>query len=136
MAAIRSISVQIITSNVENAGTDGDVYLGICGREFYLDSGADDFEQGSNRTYRLGDGANIENSRENDPRSPQLDSDHLDDFPVYIRFEPGGGSPDWKLDSAVVQVAGRDYGVRFLRGLWLGRKAGKICYLRPGLFSE
>jgi hypothetical protein len=136
MAAIRKISAKIVTSNIENAGTDGDVYLGICGREFYLDSSADDFERGSNRTYILGDGSNVLNSRENDPRNPQLDSARLDDFPVYIRFEPQGENADWNLSFVSVEVAGRNYGVNFQRGLWLGRKVGKFCYLREGKFSE
>jgi hypothetical protein len=47
MAALEKISVQIRTGNREGGGTDGDIYIGICGREFFLDSrrsSTDDFE--------------------------------------------------------------------------------------------
>jgi hypothetical protein len=136
MAPINTISVQIVTSNLENAGTDGDVYLGICGREFYLDSGANDFERGSNRIYILGEGSNIENRDANNPRKPQLNTDHLGNFPVYIRFDPQGNSPDWNLSFVSVEVGGANFGVNLPGGLWLGRKSGKFCYLRRGKFSE
>jgi hypothetical protein len=136
MPDIKSFSATIQTANVENAGTDGDVYLGICGREFYLDSSADDFERGSNRTYKFGDGANILNKDLNDPRKPQLRSEDLNKFPVYIRFEPSGESPDWNLTFVNVEIAGTGYGISFPRGLWLGRTAGKTCFLREGRFGE
>ncbi len=148
MAEIESIDVTIQTSNIDNAGTDGDVYLGILGREFFLDTSADDFEKGSIRTYRLGDGTNVKSPELNDPRKPQLDtrdlnknpteSDPLQNykFPVYIRFEPSGSGPDWNIASVNVEVGGTGYGAIFPKGLWLGRKAGKICYLREGRFGE
>jgi hypothetical protein len=72
MAVIERIDVQLATSTREGAGTDGDVFIGIAGREFYIESEANDFEAGSNRTYRLGDGANILYSGLNDPRAQQL----------------------------------------------------------------
>jgi hypothetical protein len=59
MTTIRKISVRVVTSNIENAGTDGDVYLCICGREFYLDSGANDFEHGSSHARILGVGSRL-----------------------------------------------------------------------------
>ena len=136
MATIRSIDVTIHTGDVDNAGTDGDVYLGICGREFFLDSGANDFERGSRRLYRFGEGANIQNSGVNDPRNPPLDSDDLRMFPVYIRFEPQGSSPDWNLTFVNVEVAGTGFGIILRPGLWLGRTSGKICHLREGRFGE
>jgi hypothetical protein len=129
-----SIDVTIMTG--DGAGTDGDVYLGICGREFFVDTSRDDFERGSSTTYRLGDGANILNKERNDPRNPQLDSNDLDKFPVYIRFDPSGSYPDWNLTFVNVELAGTGYGVIFRPGLWLGRKSGKFCYLRQGRFGE
>ena len=93
MPAITRMDVRIVTGNRAGAGTDGEVYAGICGREFYLDSAVDDFEQGSDRTYTLGLGANINYAGYNHPRSPQLDTVDLDDFPKYIRFEPTGSNP-------------------------------------------
>ena len=37
MPAITSIECFIVTADVKDAGTDGGVYLGICGREFHCD---------------------------------------------------------------------------------------------------
>ncbi len=136
MADIKSFTVNIVTGNIDGAGTDGDVYLGICGREFFLDSTSDDFEKGANKTYKLGEGANIKNQNLNDPRKPQLISEDLDKFPVYIRLEPSGGNPDWNITFVNVEIGGTGYGVVFRQGLWLGRRAGKVCFLRQGRFGE
>jgi hypothetical protein len=45
MARISGIVCPVITANMAGAGTDGRVYLGLGGREFRLDSSADDFEK-------------------------------------------------------------------------------------------
>lgn len=45
MADITSFDITIQTGDVNGAGTDGSVYLGICGREFHLDTSKDDFER-------------------------------------------------------------------------------------------
>src|SRR5262245_55939180 len=55
MAAITRIDVRLKTGDL--SGTDGDVYIRIGGREFYIDSENDDFERNSDRTYTLGEGA-------------------------------------------------------------------------------
>ena len=137
MSNIRQIKVNIVTSNVNGAGTDGNVFLGICGREFYLDSSRNDFERNSNFTYVLGVDSNITRKSENDPRSPQLHTEHLRNFPVYIRFEPLGGSASaWNLQYVRVEVGGIEYGINYPGGLWLGDGAGKFCYLKEGLFGE
>src|SRR5436190_5823803 len=87
--AIRTFSVQIITGNRDGAGTDGDVYIGLCGREFYIDSSrssTDDFERGSDRTYTFGDGSNVRFHDDNDPRSPYpINVEDIDLTPAYIR---------------------------------------------------
>ena len=88
MPAIEIIDIKIVTGNVSGAGTDGEVYLGICGREFRLDTSGDDFKRGANDIFRLGSNANIKNKERNDPRNPQHRTDDLDKFPVYIRLEP------------------------------------------------
>ena len=54
MTQIESIQVNINTGDESCAGTDGDNYLGVCGREFHLDTSADDFERGSSHQYVLG----------------------------------------------------------------------------------
>ena len=98
------IDVGVATGCQGGAGTDGDVYIGVCGREVYIDTAYDDFEQNSNRTYILGAGANIEYAGYNDPRNPQLNTADLDKFPVYLRFEPRGDGPDWNLEQVDVTV--------------------------------
>lgn len=104
MANINTIELSIQTANVDGAGTDGDIYLGFGGREFYVDSSANDFERGSSRTYRFGAGANVLHAGENDPRHPQLRSESADRFPVYIRFQPTNRTDNWKLLRAEVSM--------------------------------
>ena len=47
MAQIESIQVNIETGDESGGGTDGSIYVGVGGREFHLDTSADDFERGS-----------------------------------------------------------------------------------------
>ena len=136
MADIFSFTVHIVTTDVENAGTNGDVYLGICGREFFIDSSANDFERGAEAIYKFGSGANILNKDLNDPRKPQLRTEDLGKFPVYIRFEPIGASPDWNFSLVNVEIGGTGFFVLHRKGMWLGRKAGKICFLKEGRLGE
>ena len=133
MAAIRSIDVVLDTGN---DGTDGDVYLGICGREFSIDSEANDFQAGTPpRTYTFGDGANINFRGSNDPREPYpLHTENLDRFPVYIRFAPENRSDNWDLDSVRVTVNPGPGEVRYQAlvstgHLLLGTHSGLYCYL-------
>src|SRR3954469_4107763 len=86
MANITTIQFALQTADVAGAGTDGDVYLGFCGREFSVDTSADDFERDSSRTYPFGEGANVQHAGQNDPRLPQLRTENIDRFPVYVRF--------------------------------------------------
>lgn len=142
MATINKIKVEIKTSNIENAGTDGDIFIAIAGREFKLDSSENDFQRDSTRTYILGKrrvAANetpVLNAGENDPLTPFiLDTADLDRFPIWIRFEPLGSSPDWNLDSVLATVNPGNGEVRYhvLDGtgnLWLGQDSGKYCFLK------
>jgi hypothetical protein len=104
MANIIRIDVHVTTGTAGGAGTDGEVYIGIAGREFYIDIAYDDFEQGSDRIYILGDGANIRYEDYNDPCNPQLDTADVDRFPVYLRFEPRGDDANWNLDYIKVTI--------------------------------
>jgi hypothetical protein len=136
MSAITQIKATIHTGDRNNAGTDGYVYLGICGREFKLGrTDVNDFERSSHREYFLGVAANVEAPTFNDPRSPQLDTSDIDRYPAYIRFEPTGDSPDWDFDGAEVTITpgaaklgrmGDGGGVH----LWLGQNMGKSCSLK------
>ncbi len=136
MTAITSIHVTIQTSGASGAGTDGDVYLGFAGREFSLDTTADDFEAGSSRTYRLGDGANVQNAAVNDPRTPQLAVENADRFPVWVRFAPQGREDNWILGRASVTVNGRLFPMwdtaehlSQRTGIRLGTHSGQFAYL-------
>lgn len=141
MADITKIEAYVYTADVTAAGTDGWVYLGIAGREFLLDSSGNDFEQGSTFTYVLGEGANVLNGEYNDPRKPQLDTDDLDRYPAYIRFEPAGSNPAWCLERATVTVNGgsdvphrfdnpRLVGTAENQRIWLDQSYGKSVYLK------
>jgi hypothetical protein len=132
---ITRIDVRVTTGSASGAGTDGEVYIGVAGREFYIDTTADDFERGSDRTYTCGAGANIKHARFNDPRSPQLDAADVSKFPVYLRFEPVGNDANWNLELVQVTVnpGPGQIGYRALQGspdLWLGQKYGKLVYLK------
>ena len=138
MAAIKILSLRLVTGNRENAGTDGDVFLGVAGREFNVDSQGDvnDFERNSDRTYVFGEGSNVLRPQENDPRTPwQTDTNDLRFSPTYIRFEPGQGG-DWNLERVqltVIDVSNNSVQFDRLEGnanLWLGESRGKALYLR------
>jgi hypothetical protein len=139
-APITRIELRLFTANRDGAGTDGDVFLGVGGREFFVDSaatGLNDFERGSDYTYRFGDTANVMRAGENDPRSPwQLTYDDFRLAPRYIRLESGG---DWDVERADLTVVYSSSGVpgsvplrRLERNahLWLGQKRGTIMYFR------
>jgi len=135
MAAINRIDVLIATATGAGAGTDGDVYIGVAGREFYIDSAQDDFEQGNSFTYVLGQGGNVLQPGFNDPRSPQLSTLDADKWPVYLRFEPGGDNPEWHLEGVIVTVNPGPNQVQYRAlkdapDLWLGQKMGKQVFLK------
>ena len=145
MSRISGILCQIITGNVGGAGTDGRVYLGLGGREFRLDSSADDYEKHSLREYILGaapDEPNppapqvrVKNADRNDPRQGlPLDSDNLSRTPTYVRFEPHGAGDDWDLAFAAALVYGEQFITAYtlpadFHNLWLGRASGTVVYL-------
>ncbi|KUG57379.1 hypothetical protein AVL62_13160 [Serinicoccus chungangensis] len=144
MAAITGILCQVITSDLDGAGTDGRVYLGVGGREFRLDSEKDDYERGSWREYALGELPptttppqliDVVDPTFNDPRiGMPLDTNSLTKSPVYLRFEPSGDSPDWNLAFAAALLYDGGFVAAFtvpvaFDNLWLGDRMGKIVYL-------
>jgi hypothetical protein len=144
MANVIGIMCEIKTEEVEKARTDGNVYLGLGGREFGLDSEEDDFEWADSPTFVLGkdfDPSAI-NKRQviqptwNDPSDGYpLDMGRLDDFPVYVRFEPDDSDDEWCLSMVHVNVRDVDgdtvsYGTpEGFHHLWLSDDSGKILYL-------
>jgi hypothetical protein len=146
MAKITGFLCQIITGNVSKAGTDGTIYLGICGREFHLDSKENDYEKGSWREYVLGAAPHEPNlpppeirvlhPEYNDPRSPgfPLDSANLNRSPIYIRFEPENSDDEWNLATAVILVYTGSFLTAYMPpvgfdNIWLGKSMGKILFL-------
>jgi hypothetical protein len=137
MSAIQTFSVRLVTSRHPDAGTDGDVYVGVCGREFYIDSAAvvDDFERDSDRTYKFGAGWNVKFHEANDPRHDYpIYTEDIELTPSYIRFAPTGRKDHWDLESAFVDVNNGEVQLEALLTpdkdhLWLGTHSGMYCYL-------
>ena len=155
---VKTIFLRLNTRSVEGAGTDGDIYLGIGGREFYVDTkypDYDDFKAGSVRTYIFGEVPDpssvpqdfdlfttVRNPKYNDPRQPDpLDTDTMDQFPVYIRFEPEDDDDFWCLEGVIVKVntlTGTTQDKRYAalgeeNYLWFGHGRGKYLALSPVL---
>jgi len=84
VSEINRVEVHIVTGDRKNAGTAEQVVLGLGGQEFTLDSMANDFQRGSDRTYILGEGANVSDARRNNPRSLSLGD--VEAQPVYLRI--------------------------------------------------
>jgi len=147
MALISGLLFEVITSNLSGAGTDGDIYLGIGGREFHVDSTKDDYERGSWRDYILGElpfdppddpfpeQVRVNNPQFNDPRAGfQLDTEDLGHAPVYVRFEPEGDDDNWNIGFAAALVYTNQFFSAYLTpqrfdNLWLGHRSGKVLYL-------
>lgn len=134
MTAIQKISVNINTSSESGAGTDGDVYVGFCGREFFIDSSADDFERGSSRTYVLGEGSTILNRAFNDPRVPQLQDADIDRHPIYIRFVGKSRGDNWNIQWASISFNDQSFPLYELllgsEGIWMGTRASGVAFLK------
>jgi hypothetical protein len=146
MAKITGILCQVVTGDFSGAGTDGRIFLGLAGREFRLDSSADDFERGSLREYVMGRGpvepppppqVRVANPGRNDPRVGfPLDTATLSKAPVYIRFEPGSAGDAWNVSFAAALVF-RDDGVfaaaffvpEDFDNLWMGKGFGEALHL-------
>jgi hypothetical protein len=145
VAKVTGIVCPIITGDVDGAGTDGDIYLGIGGREFRLDSREDDYERGSWREYVLGTAPlesnlappqiRVRNWDRNDPTLRfLLDTNDLPRTPVYIRFEPQGAYDNWNLFFAAALVYAGTFCVGYappetFNDLWLGQASGKVLHL-------
>jgi hypothetical protein len=91
MPNISQIRVIIHTAEDDGSGTDSDVYLGIGGREFNLDTTSDDFEVFQRDVFfingQTGSAPLLLLGAAQDPKHPPLHTDFLDKFPVYIRME-------------------------------------------------
>ena len=147
MGVIQKITFRIRTADFEDAGTDGEVYVGICGREFHIDSDRDDFERGSERTYASGLTAvpgevNVNNPTLNNPKAfPPLLSEDISLYPVYVRFEPKSNNDHWALQYISLNADGVKYEALGPEDdtttyTFLGYKSGKWFYLHPSRRSN
>ncbi len=131
MTAITSIEVTVTTGGVSGAGSDGDAYLGFAAREFYLQTSQDDLERGSSMTYVFGDGANVLHAQYNDPRTTLVQVEDINNYPIYVRFQPESRDDRWLLYRATVGVNGNQFPmwdtgeVVALRGdgIWMGMRS-------------
>ena len=135
---IQKITVDITTTFAKGASTKGAVFLGLGGREFRLDiDDHDDFDEGDDTVYVLGEDSNVMFPARNDPRAGlPLSLADATRHPVYVRLEPHAKQDDWELANVRVRVDGTSGKLAFaaLQGgterLWLGRESGTILHLR------
>jgi hypothetical protein len=139
--AITQIRIRVVTSNRPSAGTSDFVYLGLGGREFRLqdqDLTFDDFATGSDHTYVFGMGSNVIPADLNNPRDPQLTTDDLQAFPIYIRKSEDTQSliqSNWDVEEVTVTIVAGNQQIVYsaLEGpahLWLTNDAGLILSLK------
>ena len=140
MPQIESIQVNIETGEESGAGTDGSIYVGVGGREFHLDTSSDDFERGSSRLYVLGVGSDVVNSAVNDPRKQFMQTEDVESFPIYVRFEPNDSGDNWNLSRAELSFNDELFPrwetttfVSTTDGIWLGQRSGNVVHLRKHL---
>jgi hypothetical protein len=142
MVTIQKIVFRIRTADIEDAGTDGEVYVGFCGREFHIGTSYEDFERGAERSYSVGMIAvagevNVNNPTLNNPRAfALLNSEDISLYPVYVRFEPVGRYDHWCLQYISVSAADIKYEALEPEDdtniyTFLGYKSGKYLYLHP-----
>ena len=145
MGNIRKVTVRVATGDLEGAGTTGEVYLGLAGMEFKMNSTASgDYEVGSDRTYVLGEHAGVHQTSDkearydfafadrNDPRITTME--RADRHPVYVRMHPVGEGHDWLARAVGVAVEGDDdspqkYHWEVDPGRWLGCEYGLTVHL-------
>jgi hypothetical protein len=137
---ITKIEIDVETGAIERAGTNGRVYLGICGREFRLDKLGDQFRVGILDNFIIGTGSNIKNPNVNDiinsSNSYEIDTNTLNIFPKYIRFEPQDNDDNWNVSRVELRVTDDTNIVHKFNALdgngniWLGKESGLFLGLK------
>ena len=132
---ITKIEIDVETGAIERAGTNGRVYLGICGREFRLDKLGDQFRVGILDNFIIGTGSNIKNPNGvndiiNSSNSYEIDTHILNIFPKYIRFEPQDNDDNWNVSRVELRITDDTNIVHKFNALdgngniWLGKESG------------
>jgi subtilase family protein len=138
---ITKIEIDVETGAIERAGTNGRVYLGICGREFRLDKLGDQFRVGIIDNFIIGTGSNIKNPNGindiiNSSNSYEIDTHVLNIFPKYIRFEPQDNDDNWNVSRVELRVTDDTNIVHKFNALdgngsiWLGENSGLFLGLK------
>jgi hypothetical protein len=120
MSKVETIYIRFKTADIIGAGTDLEVYVGISGREFHIESQRDfdDFERGDDRTYIIGDKPStlpkkLEYIGAGDWSHYPIKTETLHFYPIYIRVESdirwgGQTKPEswntWYLDYVEIRV--------------------------------
>jgi hypothetical protein len=133
MVEINRINVIVKTGNVNGAGTNGNVYLGIGGREFKLNKPGNQFEENALDTFVIGVGSNIENaddvnslpSPNGNMNAPNIEDPDIEFNPKYIRFDPNSDDDNWNVENVQVEVVdiGRTYRGPRDGNIWLGSRS-------------
>ncbi|MDQ1034098.1 hypothetical protein QFZ75_000514 [Streptomyces sp. V3I8] len=138
-ALITQIRVQVLAADEVSTDAISRVHLGLGGREFRLAKGGDEFARGTQTTFTLGEGTDVDHSWMNDPRTPRLTLADLAHRPLYLRLEVGS-EPHWLLERALLTVnPGTDTAIQFDtprlaelqpgHKLWLGADQGLAIHL-------
>ncbi len=145
MGNIRRVIARVRTGDDDQAGTSGEVYLGLAGMEFKLNSAHEvDYEAGSDRTYILGDQSgthptsdaaqrdDFAYSHRNDPRITTVE--RAARHPIYVRLHPVDDQSDWLARAVSVTVEADDVPPESYEwgadpGRWLGCEYGLTIHL-------
>ena len=154
MGVLNGFRLQLVTGSSSGAKTDGDVYVGLGGREFYVDSEANDFEASTSLSYAYGGSPatgseRVKHAEWNDPRRPLIEDFDVMRNPIYLRFVPrqlptGGLDRDDNWELAVARLSLKWDGpilafpdppiALIVNGpIWLGIRRGQIVHFRRDL---
>ena len=136
---VKRIKATLWTGNRDDANTNGDVFLGLGGREFKLDlPSIGELQRNTENTFFLGENPNVVDPNRNDPdQDLHLRQEDLWDFGLpYVRFKGANDKDTWNLEAAVVEVT-TSINEKFIwrrmkdsaDNLWLGNQSGNVCYL-------
>jgi len=121
---VDQVEVYLVTGAESDAGTDGEVYLLLGGREFNIKrADINDRQPRAQDRYVLGQGATIEHKDRNDPRQTEIFM--VWDHDIGLRFEPQADTitPDaWHLREAwlYIRAGGFEDFAWLSPGQWLG----------------
>ncbi len=143
MPQIKRIEVHIRMACMPESRPDGELYIGIGGREFGVALKRDDLPPEGVLVYAFGENPSpLKHAGENDPSAQRLTTETLRDYPVYVRYEPDGKKDNWCIeDLGIVANSGGEDETRFRAAIlstaegseapriWLGKRLGKMIYL-------